>query len=70
MGRSWKSGPLPGDGYYYVRGLLDPALGGDNKAVWINVANFTWGFSEHDDPESIQMDSDISPENIQWESAA
>lgn len=62
----WNTGLPPKEGVYYVRGLLNESIGGDNRAVWVNPHYFTWGFTECDDPEAIWLDSDITPENIQW----
>jgi hypothetical protein len=64
--RDWSTGLPPKDGMYYVRGLLNKSIGGDNRAVWVDPYYFTWGFSDCDDPESIGLDSDITPENMQW----
>lgn len=65
----WQSGPIPKDGYYFIRGLLADSEGGDSRPVLIDAENFTWAFSENDDPESIELDSGITPENIQWKAA-
>lgn len=64
--REWRTGPMPGTGWYYVRGLLDASTGGDSRAVWVDPESFTWGFDPPDDPEAIQLDTDITPENVQW----
>jgi hypothetical protein len=66
---SWNVGLPPATGYYYVRGLLDESIGGNNRPVYVNPEYFVWGFTEDDDPESITIDSDITPENIRWKPA-
>jgi hypothetical protein len=62
----WATGPFPADGYYIVRGLLDESIGGDERAVYVHADCFTWGFDESDDPEAIDLDSGITPNNIMW----
>ena len=64
--REWRVGLPPQAGMYYVRGLLDESVGGDSRAVWVSPEHFTWGFSESDDPEAIDLDTEITPENIHW----
>ena len=70
MSVSWNSGPIPQDGYYFIKGLLDESVGGDSRPVLVNVEYFTFAFSEDDDPESISLDGDITEENIQWRAVA
>jgi hypothetical protein len=67
--QEWRTGHITASGWYYVRGLLDESIGGDTRAVWVNPEWFTWGFSQDDDPESIGIDTNITPENVQWKSA-
>ena len=67
--QEWRTGHITASGWYYVRGLLDESIGGDTRAVWVNPEWFTWGFSQDDDPESIGLDTNITPENVQWKSA-
>ena len=62
----WQTGLPPSAGFYYVRGLLNESIGGDNRPVFVNPKDFVWGFWELDDPEWIGLDSDITPESIQW----
>lgn len=63
----WQTGLPPFAGFYYVRGLLNESIGGDNRPVFVNPKNFVWGFWELDDPEWISLaPSEITPENIQW----
>lgn len=66
----WQTGLPPSPGFYYVRDLLHENIGGDNRPVYVNPEHFVWGFTENDDPEWIGLDSDITPENIQWKPAA
>jgi hypothetical protein len=67
--QEWRTGHITASGWYYVRGLLDESIGGDTRAVWVNPEWFTWGFGQDDDPESIGLDTNITPENVQWKSA-
>jgi hypothetical protein len=67
--QEWRTGHITASGWYYVRGLLDESIGGDTRAVWVNPEWFTWGFSQDDDPESIGLDTNITPDNVQWKSA-
>jgi hypothetical protein len=67
--QEWRTGHITASGWYYVRGLLDESIGGDTRAVWVNPEWFTWGFSQDDDFESIGLDTNITPENVQWKSA-
>lgn len=67
MAHSWTKGPIPENGYYFVKGLLHESLGGDDRAVYVSVEYFVWSFSEQDDPEWIGLDSDITPETVRWE---
>ena len=64
--REWRTGHITAPGWYCVRGLLDESIGGDTRAVWVNPEGFTWGFDQNDDPESIGLDTNITPENVQW----
>jgi hypothetical protein len=64
--REWRTGHITAPGWYCVRGLLDESIGGDTRAVWVNPEWFTWGFDQNDDPESIGLDTNITPENVQW----
>lgn len=66
----WQTGLPSSPGFYYVRDLLDESIGGDNRPVYVNPKHFVWGFWEQDDPEWIGLDSDITPENIQWKPVA
>jgi hypothetical protein len=65
----WNVGLPPAPGFYYVRGLLDESIGGDNRPVYVNPQHFVWGFTESDDPEWIGLGGDITPENIRWKPA-
>lgn len=70
MDKDWSNGPFPADGYFIVKGLLGPSVGGDFRPVYVNAEAFTWGFSESDDPESLDLDSDITRENVMWKQSA
>jgi hypothetical protein len=65
----WNVGLPPAPGFYYVRGLLDESIGGDDRPVYVQPEYFVWAFTEKDDPELISLDSDITPENIRWKPA-
>lgn len=64
--KDWRTGPMPGPGWYYVKDLLPESLGGDDRAVWVWPEYETWGWSEYDDPESIYLETEITVGNIQW----
>lgn len=67
MRHTWSKGPIPENGYYYIKGLLHESIGGNDRPVLVNVETFTWSFDEADDPESIDLDGDITPDNVEWE---
>lgn len=66
INRVWYTGKIPSDGYYFIRGLLDASVGGDDRPVYVYAESFTWGFSRNDDPEWIALDSEITQENVEW----
>lgn len=67
--KEWRREPIPASGWYHVRGLLDESIGGDGRAVWVDVVAkdaYLWGFSREDDPESMGLDGDIDERTVEW----
>jgi hypothetical protein len=67
--KNWTVGPIPCDGWYYVRDFI-----GNESESLVYLRQFemdgelciTWGRNENDDVEAIEMDGGPTTETIQW----
>jgi len=67
--KNWTAGPIPCDGWYYVRDFI-----GNEPESLVYLRQFemdgelciTWCRNENDDVEAIEMDGGPTTETIQW----